>query len=225
MIYSSLPPSEAAHLDILEKVFQRLSEAGLRLKKEKCSFFTKEVSYLGHRIDQEGLHPLNDKVRAIVEAPTPTNVSELRSYLGLLNYYGKFIPNLSTILAPLNKLQRKGVAFQWGAAQRQAFEKTKVLLQSSRILVHYDPDKEIVLSCDASPYGVGCVLSHIMDDGEERPIAFASRTLSDTETRYATIDKEGLAIVFGVIYKEVSPIPVWTIVMYWPEHPFIIIAR
>ncbi len=171
----------------------------MRLKKEKCRFMLPEVEYLGHCISAKGLHPTDEKVRAIKSAPAPHNVSQLKSFLGLINYYAKFLPSLSTTLAPLNQLLQKNARWTWGQAQKKAFHDAKTQLTASSLLVHFDPKKELVLACDASPYGVGAVLSHRMADGEEeKPIAFASRSLSAAEKRYAQLDKEALAIVFGV---------------------------
>ena len=126
---------------------------------------------LGHQLDAEGFHPVEAKVKAIQEAPAPTNPSELKSFLGMLNFYGKFMPKLSSTLEPLHQLVRKNVCWKWGTEQQEAFEKAKNLLQSSDVLVHYDPEKELVVSCDASPYGVGAVLAlaHVMEGGSERP--------------------------------------------------------
>ena len=157
-----------------------------------------KIEYLGHVISAEGLHPAKDKIRAILEAPAPSSVAQLRSFLGMVNYYGKFLPQFSSLLAPLYSLLQKQAKWHWGPDQEQAFTKVKHLMTSSKLLVHYDPVKELVLSCDASPYGVGAVLSHIMEDGSEKPIAFASRSLAATEKKYSQLDKEGLAIVFGV---------------------------
>ena len=186
------------HVANLRWVLRRLDEAGLKLNNDKCEFFNQSVVYLGHKIDRDGLHPTDDKVRAIRDAPSPTNVKELRSWLGLLNYYGRFLRNLSTTLAPLHVLLRKETKWCWGNEQASAFEAAKQLLQSDSLLVHFDPDKPLLLACDASPYGVGAVLSHQMEDGSERPIAFASRTLSPAEINYSQLDKEGLSLVFGV---------------------------
>eukprot|EP00731_Ephydatia_muelleri_P006059 Em0003g307a len=116
----------------------------------------------------------------------------------MLNYYGKFIPNLATLLHPLNGLLRSGVKWQWSAQCRQAFEKAKEALQASSVLVHYDTDLPLVLAADASSYGVGAVISHRLPSGEEKPIAFASRTLTRSEENYAQLEKEALALVFGV---------------------------
>ena len=106
------------------------------------------VVYLGHKIDRDGLHPTDEKVRAIQDAPHPTNVKELRAWLGLLNYYGRFLCNLSTTLAPLHVLLRKETKWQWGKDQNEAFVAAKNLLQSDSLLVHFDQDKPIPLACD-----------------------------------------------------------------------------
>ena len=132
------------------------------------------MEYLGHRIDEYGIHPTVEKVRAIKEAPKPTCMKELRSYLGLVNYYGKFSPNQSTVLRPLHKLLLIDVPFKWS---RECDEAMKLVSGSliERRLGHYDSEKVIRLATDASPVGVGAVLSHVID-GEEVPIVFGSRT-------------------------------------------------
>jgi len=99
-------PTESDHLAALEEVLSRMEKAGLRLKKKKCQFMVPSVTYLGYIVDSEGLHPTPEKIRAITEAPSPRNVTELKSYLGLLSYYSRFLPNISTILAPLYQLLR-----------------------------------------------------------------------------------------------------------------------
>ena len=190
--------SEDDHIQNLQAVLKRLEDAGVRLKREKCEFLLPEVVYLGHKITAQGLQPTNEKVKAITAAPTPNNVSQLKSYLGMINYYGKFFPNLATLLAPLYALLRKNAHWCWEEAQDVAFQKSKELLSSNTLLTHYDPTKELLLSCDASPYGIGAVLSHKMEDGSERPVAYASRSLSQPEKNYAQLDKEALSIVFGV---------------------------
>ncbi len=189
---------EEEHLSNLDQVLKRMSQAGLRLKQCKCSFQAASVTYLGHQISAQGLYPVPEKVRAIKEAPKPGNMSELKSFLGMVTYYGKFLPDLSTVLAPLYQLLHHDYHWKWGAAQVAAFTKVKNLLQSASVLVHFDPEKELTVSCDASPYGIGTVLSHVMEKDSEKPIAFASRTLTKAEKRYSQLDKEGLAIVFAV---------------------------
>lgn len=190
--------SEEEHLATLDKVLSRLRDAGLQLRKEKCWFLAPSVIYLGHRIDAEGLHPIADKVTSLKQAPAPRNVTELQSYLGLINYYRKFLPDLSRVLAPLYALLQKGQSWSWTSKENEAFENSKKLLTHSSVLTHDDQSKELILSCDTSAYGLGAVLSQVMEDGSEKPIGFASRTLSEAEKKYAQIEKEGLACVFGV---------------------------
>ena len=145
------------------------------------------------------MHPTEEKVKAIKEAPRPKNVSELRAFLGIINYYGKFLPNLSTQLAPLHQLLQKDSRWRWGGDQNQAFVAAWKALQADSLLVHYDPTRPLVLACDVSPYGLGTMLSHIMPDSSERPVAYASRTLSPAEKNYSSqVEKEGLAVVYGV---------------------------
>ena len=141
---------------------------------------------------------MGKKVEAVQKSPAAKDVSQLKSFIGLVNYYGKFLPDLSTVLAPLYRLPQKETEWRWTDEQQRAFEEVKVLLTSDRLLVHYNPDKELVLACDASPYGIRAVLSHRDPDGRERLIAFASRTLAPVECNYSQLEKEGLAIVFGV---------------------------
>jgi transposase InsO family protein len=189
--------SKGAHTRNLRQVLQRLQEAGLRLNRNKCQFFQDSVEYLGHRIDETGLRPLDNKVAAVRKAPAPTDVSQLRSFLGMLTHYGRFMPDLATIVAPLNQLLTKSSPWTWGPEQQRAFETSKKLLQESPVLVHFDPSQPIRLECDASPYGLGCVLTHRIR-GEDHPVAFASRTLTPTQRGYSQLDKEALAIMFGL---------------------------
>lgn len=130
------------------------------------------------------MRPTQEKVHTITGAPPPENISQLHASLGLINYYGKFLPQLSNTLAPLYRLLEKQTKWSWGSAE-EAFRTAKQQLTSSCLLVHYDPDNPLILACDASPYGVGAVLSHCMPDGSEKPIAFASPSLSIAEKKYA----------------------------------------
>ena len=156
------------------------------------------VEYLGHVIDKNGLHPTRQKVKAIEEARFPTSVTELRVFFGLLNNYSKFLPNLASKLSPLHKLLYKTTEWTWGRAQRDVFGEAKRLLPSDSLLVHFDENKPLISACDASPYRAGAVLSHVMEDKSERPIAYASRTLAVAEKDYSQLDKETVAIAFGV---------------------------
>ena len=148
-----------------------------------------QVTYLGHKVSKEGIQPLDGKVDAITNAPAPKNVSELNSYSGMINYYQKFLPNLASMLAPLNELLRKETHWHWEQEQMHAFQKSKEFLKSSRLLVHFDSQKELTLACDASQYGLGAVLSHRMTDGSEHPIAYASRTLTNAERNWYLVGR------------------------------------
>ncbi|XP_061752438.1 uncharacterized protein LOC133550472 [Nerophis ophidion] len=149
-------------------------------------------------LDGKGVYPSKNKVIAIHDVPAPRNVKELRAFLGLVNYYGRFVPQQSTILAPLYRLMKDKVKWRWGEAEQSAFGKCKELLTSDKVLVHYDPRLPLSLACDASAYGIGAVIQHTTLDGHEHPIAYASRTLSPAEKNYSQIEKEALSLVFGV---------------------------
>ena len=157
--------NEVEHLQVLNEVLSRLDKAGLRLKQQKCEFMKTSVTYLGHRVDGTGLHPLRNKVQAIKDAPAPESVQELKSYLGMLTYYCKFLPGMSTTLHPLYQLLKKEVPWNWGKDQERAFNASKELLTATTFLTHFDPTKSLTLACDASGYGLGAVLSHKFPDG------------------------------------------------------------
>jgi len=135
-----------------------------------------------------------------MEAPNPRNVQEVKAFLGLVNYYSKFIKNMSFKAGALYELLKKNVKFHWGVKQKLAFKEIKESILSEKVLVHYNSSWEIIIASDTSPIGIGAVLLHKLPDGSEKPVAFASCTLSDCEKKYAQIDKEALAIVFAVRY-------------------------
>ena len=205
---------DADHFAKLEEVLKRLDKNGITIKQAKCKFLRKSVEFLGHCIDSQGVHAMPDKLSAIVNAPKPKNLHELRSFLGLLNYYNRFIPNLASVLNPLNNLLKQKVKWCWSNECTQAMEEAKRRLLSSNVLVHFDPKLSLKLDTDASAYGVGPVLSHVFEDGKERPIAFASRTLSAAERNYSQLEKEALSIIFGV--KKFH--------QYLYGHPFVLVT-
>ena len=199
--------SESEHLQILEQVLTRLEEVGMRLKESKCQFLLPSVEYLGYRISENGIQPTEEKLRAIRDAPIPRDLSQLKSFLGLLNYYGKFLPHLSSTLAPLYKLLSKGQVWHWGREQEEAFCIAKSQLTSETLLVHFDPTLQLALSCDASPYGLGAVLSHVCEDGSDKPIAYASRSLAPAEKKVFSVRERGISnSLWG---QEISPVLVW----------------
>ena len=186
------------HNERLQKVLETLSKAGLCLKKSKCLIGSSEVEYLGHKISAEGIKTLSDKVEGIAKAPVPEDKKQLQSFVGMVTYYDKFLPNLSTVLEPLHKLLRKDVKFKWGKSQQSSFEKCKEMLQEAPVLTHFDPSKPLVLTVDASPYGLGAVLGNSDGSLRVQPIAYKSRKLTKAERNYAQLDKEALAIAFGI---------------------------
>ena len=190
--------SDAAHLENLEAVLKRLAEKNLRINVQKCRFFMERIEYCGHEIDKYGLHKTNAKIEAVQNAPRPQDVSSVRGFIGLINYYHRFLPNLSSVLHPLNQLLEKDHTWEWSRECEDAFKEAKRLVTSEQVLAHYDPDLPVRVACDASPYGLGAVLSHVMSDGSEKPVAFASRTLNRAERNYSQIDKEALALVWGI---------------------------
>ena len=177
--------NETEHLRNLEEVLKQLQQNGLRVKPAKCKFLQPSVEYLGHRIDASGVHTTMKKVEAIKRAPTPQNIQQLRAFLGLLHYYGKFIPNLSSILHPLNLLLKSQSSWKWSQACAKAFQQAKDKLAGAPVLAHYDTTRKLKLATDASSYGIGAVISYTYEDGSERPIAYASRMLSNAKKHYA----------------------------------------
>ena len=171
--------TDEEHLENLENVLKRLQDAGLKANKEKCEFFRDRVQFCGHEIDREGLHKTQEKIEAVVCAPE--NVSQLRSFLGLVNYYNRFLPNASTVLHPLHQLLEQNSKWQWTEQCEQAFTEAKRMIASEQVLTHYDPAFQVRLACDASPTGIGAVLSHVMPDGSERPIADQDRAQVRTD--------------------------------------------
>ena len=152
----------------------------------------------GHIVSEQGISSLETKVQVIRAAPKPTNMTDLKAYLGLLNYYERFLPNFSGTLPPLYALLFKNRPWKQRSKKRTAFQKGKQKFLESEFLTRYDLQRSVSLSCDASRYGVAACLTHIMSDGEKRPIAFASRTLSTAEKKYTQLEKEALALVYGL---------------------------
>jgi len=149
-------------------------------------------------IDKHGIHKTKAKIEAIQNASVPTNKTQVRAFVGLVNYYSRFLENLSEILHPIYNLLKDSVPFNWSKACQRAFDAVKKEIGSDKVLAHFDPTLPLILATDASPYAVGAVLSHIYPDGLERPIQFASQTLTEVQQKYAQIDKEAYAIIFGI---------------------------
>ncbi|XP_055682446.1 uncharacterized protein K02A2.6-like [Lutzomyia longipalpis] len=186
------------HFSTLQAVFQRLQDFNFRVKLEKCKFFAKEIKFLGIVADQEGLHPDPAKVEAINNMPAPRNVQELRSFLGAVQFWGKFVDSMSHIRVPLDRLLKKNVRWNWSRECENSFQRFKEILKSDLLLTHYNPKLPILVASDASSYAIGCVAYHEFPDGSLKAFYHASRKLTDTEAKYSQVEKEGLGLTFAV---------------------------
>ncbi|UYV72148.1 K02A2.6-like, partial [Cordylochernes scorpioides] len=185
------------HDRILRLVLRKLKEAKVTLNKAKCVFGVPRIDFLGHILNEDGIRPDPAKIEAVTKMPAPTDVHGVRRFLGMVNHLGRFVENLSEIVAPLNQLLVKGQNFVWDCSQERAFRKLKELLTTEPILAAYDVRKPTMVSSDASSYSLGAVLKQEGKNGIWRPVAYSSRTMTPTEKRYAQIDKEALAITWA----------------------------
>ena len=186
------------HCERLETVLSRLQQHNLKVKASKCTFGAPKVSYLGHTVSTAGVHTDMDKVKAVMKLSPPSNVEQVRSFLGLAGYYRKFIPNFATVALPLTMLTKKSIPFSWGQAQIEAFATLKQALCSAPVLAYPQLDRPFKLQTDASDYGIGAVLAQVDSQGQERVISYASRTLDNREKNYSAMEKEALAVVFAI---------------------------
>ena len=201
------------HLARLRQVFERLRHANLKLRADKCTFAAKEVSYLGHRVTEEGLLPDSSLLAAIREIPPPKTATEVRSFLGLAGYYRRYVKGFAAIAGPLHALTRKDAVFHWSAEYQAAFDQLKHLLTTSPITAFPDFSQAFRLYTDASTAGLGAILTQVRD-GKERIICCASRALNQAEKSYPATKLECLAIVWAVAkfrpYLMAMPFEVFT---------------
>ncbi|KAK7910413.1 hypothetical protein WMY93_015097 [Mugilogobius chulae] len=188
------------HDDNLRRVLHALTNAGLKLNMKKCKFNQSSLNYLGHTISKAGLHPDQDRLTAVINAPAPRDTTSLRSFLGLASWYSKFIPDFATIAEPLRAVLRDStdLNFQWSVQAETSFTTLKGLIVNSPALALYDPELPTYVTTDASDYGLGAVMTQLHTEQSERVVAFASRTLSPAERKYSTVEREALACVWAV---------------------------
>ena len=185
------------HLDRLRQVFERLQHAKLKLGSEKCTFAAKEVSYLGHRVTEEGLLPDPSLLAAIREINPPKNATEVRSFQGLAGYYCRYVKNFAAIAGPLHALTRKDAVFHWSSECQDAFDCLKTLLTTSATTAFPDFSLPFRLYTDTSTAGLGAILAQVRE-GKERIICCASRSLNQAEKAYPATKLECLAIVWAI---------------------------
>ena len=183
------------HLNNLMQVFNRIREAGLKIKPSKCAFLKKTVTYLGHLVSEKGIATDPSKIDKVSNWPTPTSRKELQQFLGLASYYRRFVKDFSKICYPLHRLTEKNTPFAWSHQCQEAFSKLRKCLVSAPILAYPNFSKPFILDTDASDTGIGSVLSQIQEDGKECVIAYGSRVLTKPERRYSVTRKELLAVV------------------------------
>lgn len=194
IIYSS---SLQEHIKDLRAIFDRLRQTNLKIQLDKSEFLRKEVLYLGHTITDQGLKPNDDKIKAVLNYPLPKTVTEIKSFLGLIGYYRRFIKDFAKVTQPMTACLKKRNKVIIDQKFIDSFERCKELLTNAPLLQYPDPSKPYILTTDASAVALGAVLSQ-GTIGNDKPIAYASRTLSDTEMRYSTIERELLAIIWAV---------------------------
>ncbi len=185
------------HNKRLMDVLQRVQKYGLKLNKDKCQFGAKEITFLGDKLSEGGVEPDKSKVQAILKMPRPTDRKAVLRVMGMIQFRGKFIPNLSSKTVCLRELLRDKGEFKWTADHEQEWGRLKTLLTSEPVLTFFDPSKRTKISTDASKDGLGAVLLQAEGDSW-RPVAYASRTMTPSECRYAQIEKECLGLVYGV---------------------------
>lgn len=187
------------HMERLEKVFQRLRQAGLTLKPSKCNFMEERVKILGYVVESKGISPDKDKIDAIQKLPKPKNVKQLQSFLGMCNFYRKFIENYSKIARPLYEATSKSTSFTWGAKQDEAFNTLKKKMIETPVLIHFNPNEECELRTDACGYGIGSVLLQKYEN-QMHPVAYISRTLTKAEQNYTVSELEALGVIWSLNY-------------------------
>ena len=193
MIFLIFGENEEHHNKNLQSLLQRCSEMGIQLNKAKSTIKTDQLIFIGHIITNQGLKPDPSKIQTIMDMERPKDKEGVRRLQGMVTYLSKFLPKLSDVIEPLRRLTHKEAEWNWSEEQENAFNDVKRLVTCAPALSYYDPSKDLVIECDASSKGLGAAL---LQDG--KPLEYASRSLTDSEQRYAQIEKECLAIVYAL---------------------------
>jgi len=181
-------------LERLRAVLDRLRKVGLKAKPSKCELFRTEIKFLGHLVSADGINPMPDKLEAIRDWPLPHCLKDVRAFFGLASYYRRFVKGFAMIAEPLTRLTRKMARFEWTELAQLSFEALKKALVEATSLAFPVPQEHCILDTDASDVAVGAMLSQRID-GIERPIAFFSRVMNETQRRYCTTRREILAVI------------------------------
>ena len=189
--------SQEEHDKNLKSVLNIIEQAGMNLNKKKCLIGVEEVEFLGFKVWKDGIEA-GPKIQGMVDFPLPKDMKAVRSFLGIVNKYSRFNSKISSTNAALRDLLKKDIPCIWDKAQEESFHKLKNDLKDIVTLAYFDINKNTILTTDASDYGAGAVLSQEDKDGTRRMIGAASRSFTETEKRYATIEKEALAVVWGL---------------------------
>jgi len=187
--------TEEGHDEIVEEVLRRLEENDLYIKPEKCAWKVRKIGFLGVVIEPGGIEMEKEKVDGVLSWPEPRNVKDIRKFLGLANYYRRFIRDFARVARPINMLTRKDMKWRWKGEEQAAFDELEKTFTTKPVLVVPDLDKEFRVEADASNYATGGVLSIKYSDDLWRPVAFISKSLSNTERNYDIHDKEMLAVI------------------------------
>ena len=204
------------HYDHLQQVFNALQEACLTVKESKCAFFQNDVNLLGYIVSESGLKAQPGKTKAIADQPAPTDIRELRRFLGMATFYRQLIPQFAKIAEPLHLLTRKGVRWSWKAEQDQAFNKLKSELCSDRVMAYPDLNQPYLLYTDACDHAIGAILCQRDMSGIERPIQYVSAQLNSSQRNWATIEKEAFAVIYAL--KKLRPYLLGADVTVFTDH-------
>src|SRR6266498_789673 len=186
------------HINHLRKIFTKLRKANLIIKLKKCKFGQRKIKFLGHTIGMDGLRMDPENIEKIINCSVPMDVTEVRKFMGLCNYYQKFIKDLLKLSKPLRQLLKKDIKFFWRSKEQETFEKLKRIFTEAPVLLFPNFDKPFNLCTDALLKGLGAVLEQEDKNGKLRPVAYASRSLTSAEKNYHTTDLECLAIIWSV---------------------------